>query len=107
MEEGNPLYLDLLGSGDELSFYPYNGCYPKGEYQLAGGGSPERYDEELLLSALCFSQPTRCPTNTGERLSVSYACAVLLLWEYTHICGEGVLKGVHRVVSPSAFLPPI
>lgn len=67
MEEGNPLYLDLLGSGDELSFYPYNGCYPKGEYQLAGGGSPERYDEELLLSALCFSQPTRCPTNTGGK----------------------------------------
>lgn len=63
MEEGNPLYLDLLGSGDELSFYPYNGCYPKGEYQLAGGGSPERYDEELLLSALCFSQPTRCTTK--------------------------------------------
>lgn len=55
MKEGNPLYLDLLGSGDELPFYPYNGCYLKGEYQLAGGSSPERYDEELLLSALCFS----------------------------------------------------
>lgn len=54
----------------------------------------------------CYFLPYASPSppnvlqTLGERLSVSYACAVLLLCEYTHIHGEGVLKGVHRVVSP-------